>query len=116
MNLRKYFQGDDIPPQTKAVFDKIGIKDIVGTKNANQIKTYTTDAFKKIRPVPATAVGSAGITPVAGNVYSFNFFTDYNADLYWDNFHLNDMGIKILCRALKYIIYHNIFNPLPRYY
>ena len=57
-NLRKYVQGDDIPPQTKEVFDKIGIKNIVGTKNANQIKTYTTDAFKKIRPVPATAVAA----------------------------------------------------------
>ena len=44
------------------------------------------------------------------------WYMNYNADYYWDNWHLNDKGIKILCRALKNIIYHNLFNPLPRYH
>ena len=49
--------------------------------------------------------------------FSYRWYTDYNADLYRyrDRFHLNDTGIKILCRALKNIIYRNVFNPLPRF-
>ena len=39
---------------------------------------------------------------------------DINSELYRDKWHLNDAGIKILCRELKYAIYRNIFNPLPR--
>ena len=51
------------------------------------------------------------------NTYSeyFNeWCTNYRASLYWDNFHLNKEGLNVLCRALKYIVYHNIFNPLMR--
>jgi lysophospholipase L1-like esterase len=32
-----------------------------------------------------------------------------------DNWHLSDIGLKVLCRALKFLIYGNIFNPIPRY-
>ena len=38
----------------------------------------------------------------------------YNRELYRDNWHLNNSGLKVLCRALKYLIYSNLFNPLPR--
>ena len=47
---------------------------------------------------------------------------DINTDLYWDKYHLNDRkGIKILCRAIKEVIYGNIFYPwaicnIPSYY
>ena len=49
------------------------------------------------------------------NNFGRNWFTNYNAELYWDNFHLRDKGLSILCRALKQIIYHNAFDPLPRF-
>ena len=39
----------------------------------------------------------------------------HNRLLYRDNWHLNDIGLKVLCRALKFVIYGNIFNPIPRY-
>ena len=39
---------------------------------------------------------------------------DYNRNLYRDNIHLNDNGLKLLCRALKFVIHRNIFNPHPR--
>ena len=42
------------------------------------------------------------------------FHTDINNNLYRDKWHLNDNGLKILCRDLKFAIYHNLFNPLPR--
>ncbi len=38
-----------------------------------------------------------------------------NRLFYRDNWHLNDIGLKVLCRALKFLIYGNIFNPIPRY-
>ena len=38
-----------------------------------------------------------------------------NRLLYRDNWHLSDIGLKVLCRALKFLIYGNIFNPIPRY-
>ena len=38
-----------------------------------------------------------------------------NKLLYRDNWHLSDIGLKVLCRALKFLIYGNIFNPIPRY-
>jgi lysophospholipase L1-like esterase len=41
-------------------------------------------------------------------------FVDYNKQLYWDNLHLNDAGLKVLCRSLKYIIFGQVFNPLMR--
>ena len=41
---------------------------------------YMSDYNVSGAAVPATAVGSAGVTPAVGNVYSFNFFTDYNAN------------------------------------
>lgn len=39
---------------------------------------------------------------------------DVNECLYWDNFHLNSNGLKVLCRALKYVIYGQVFNPFMR--
>jgi alkylated DNA repair dioxygenase AlkB/lysophospholipase L1-like esterase len=39
----------------------------------------------------------------------------YNKALFRDNFHLNDAGLKVLCRALKFMIYGDLFNPHPRY-
>ena len=39
---------------------------------------------------------------------------NYNKYLYRDNWHLNDTGLKLLCRALKYLVYSNLYNPLPR--
>ena len=39
----------------------------------------------------------------------------YNRSLFRDNWHLNNAGLKVFCRALKFIIYGNMFNPLPRY-
>jgi lysophospholipase L1-like esterase len=39
----------------------------------------------------------------------------YDRTLFRDNFHLNDAGLKVLCRALKFMIYGNLFNPHPRY-
>ena len=47
---------------------------------------------------------------------------DFNQSLYWGNIHLNDNGLRVLCRALKYIIYGNACNPFasifynPDYY
>ena len=38
-----------------------------------------------------------------------------NRLFYRDNWHLNKVGLKVLCRALKFLIYGNIFNPIPRY-
>ena len=38
----------------------------------------------------------------------------YNEYLYRDRLHLNDVGLRILCRALKFIIYRNVFNPIMR--
>ncbi|NQZ52355.1 MAG: SGNH/GDSL hydrolase family protein [Moritella sp.] len=38
----------------------------------------------------------------------------YNNYLYRDRIHLNDIGLRILCRALKFIIYRNVFNPIMR--
>ena len=54
---------------------------------------------------------------------SFGLFLDFsgyyvniNSSLYADagmkmKLHLNDNGLKVLCRELKYLIYHNTFNP-----
>ena len=40
-----------------------------------------------------------------------NFNNEY---LYRDRIHLNDAGLRILCRALKFVIYRNVFNPIMR--
>ena len=54
---------------------------------------------------------------------SFGLFLDFsgyyvniNSSLYADagmkmKLHLNDNGLKVLCRELKFLIYHNTFNP-----
>ena len=34
--------------------------------------------------------------------------------LYRDKWHLNNEGLKVLCRALKFVIYNDIFNPIMR--
>ena len=39
----------------------------------------------------------------------------YNRALFRDNWHLNNAGLKVFCRALKFLIYGKLFNPLPRY-
>lgn len=39
----------------------------------------------------------------------------YNRTLFRDNYHLNNAGLKVLCRALKFLVYSNVFNPHPRY-
>ena len=36
---------------------------------------------------------------------------DFNQCLYRGNIHLNDNGLKVLCRALKFLIYGNSCNP-----
>ena len=36
---------------------------------------------------------------------------DIDRKLYRDRIHVNEMGLKILCRAIKYIIYNNVHNP-----
>lgn len=36
---------------------------------------------------------------------------DFNQSLYRGNLHLNDYGLRVLCKALKYIIYGNVCNP-----
>ena len=41
--------------------------------------------------------------------------TFYNRALFRDNWHLNNAGLKVLCRALKFLVYGKFFNPLPRY-
>ena len=47
---------------------------------------------------------------------------DFNQGLYRGNLHLNDYGLRVLCKALKYIIYGNVCNPFanisynPSYY
>ena len=40
------------------------------------------------------------------------FGVDYY--LYRDKWHLNNAGLKVLCRALKFVIYKDIFNPIMR--
>ena len=37
-----------------------------------------------------------------------------NRDLYRDRIHINDHGLKLLCRAIKFVIYNNVFNPYMR--
>ena len=49
----------------------------------------------------------------------FDRFLDnygYGVDeyLYRDKWHLNGEGLKVLCRALKFAIYKDIFNPIMR--
>ena len=49
----------------------------------------------------------------------FSRFLDvfgYGVDeyLYRDKWHLNDAGLKVLCRALKFVIFKDIFNPIMR--
>ena len=43
------------------------------------------------------------------------FKYDFDTNLYRDNLHLNNFGLSKLCRAYKYIIYRNVYNPLTRY-
>ena len=39
----------------------------------------------------------------------------YCSTLFRDNWHLSNAGLKVLCWALKFMIYGHLFNPLPRY-
>ena len=39
---------------------------------------------------------------------------DYNGYLYVDRLHLNKNGLKLLCRALKFVVFNNVFNPYMR--
>ena len=39
---------------------------------------------------------------------------DYNSNLFRDKWHLNDSGLRLLCRALKYVIYGNLFSSFSR--
>ena len=39
---------------------------------------------------------------------------DYNSYLYRNWLHLNDLGLKVLSRALKFVIYNDIFNPMMK--
>jgi len=39
----------------------------------------------------------------------------YNRTLFRDKYHLNNAGLKVFCRALKFLVYSNVFNPHPRY-
>ena len=39
---------------------------------------------------------------------------DYNKEFYRDSFHLNEHGLKLLCRDYKYIVHRNVHNPYPR--
>ena len=39
---------------------------------------------------------------------------DINAYLYRDRLHLNTFGLQVLCRALKYVIHRDVFNPIMR--
>ncbi len=41
-------------------------------------------------------------------------FRDYNSNLYRDKWHLNDMGLRLFCRALKYIIFSNMISSHVR--
>ena len=41
---------------------------------------------------------------------------DYNYSLFRDKWHLNEHGLKLLCRALKYIIFGNTFRSHMRTY
>ena len=36
---------------------------------------------------------------------------DYNSNLFRDKWHLNDHGLRLFCRALKYVIFDQSFNP-----
>ena len=39
---------------------------------------------------------------------------DYNSNLFRDKWHLNDSGLRLLCRALKYAVYGNLFSSFAR--
>ncbi len=39
---------------------------------------------------------------------------DYNSNLFRDKWHLNDFGLRLLCRALKYVVYGNLFSSVAR--
>lgn len=39
---------------------------------------------------------------------------DHNRNLYRDKLHLNEAGLIVLCRAIKHIIYNNVYNPYMR--
>ncbi len=42
-------------------------------------------------------------------------YRDHNFSLFRDKWHLNDTGLRVLCRALKYNVVHGkIFNPRMR--
>ena len=55
-----------------------------------------------------------------GCIYFDQFFDnyidgwDYNKRLYRDSFHLNENGLRLLCRYYKRIIHQNVHNPYPR--
>ena len=39
---------------------------------------------------------------------------DYNTYLFWDKWHLNGTGLRLFCRALKFVVYGSIFNARSR--
>jgi hypothetical protein len=73
-NLRKYFQGAEIPKQTQEIFDTIKIKKIIGQKNANQIRTYTTKAGNVLKATKAGIIG--GQTVKEGSMVHINAIRD----------------------------------------
>ena len=80
---------------------------------------YTVDAFNGYNRMLFDLCREYGCIyyDCFGLFLDFNdYFVDINRDLYADagmkmKIHLNDRGLKVLCRELKYIIYHNTFNP-----
>lgn len=56
------------------------------------------------------------------NCIFFDCFSDFldrwgiynDSYLYRDRIHLNDIGLRKLCRAMKFIIHKNVFNPITR--
>ena len=41
-------------------------------------------------------------------------YSDYNSYLFRDKWHLNDLGLRILCRSVKFCVYGNVFSSRPR--
>ena len=41
-------------------------------------------------------------------------YGDYNPSLFRDKWHLNNIGLRVLCRSIKFCIYGNIFSSLSR--
>lgn len=51
-----------------------------------------------------------------GNLHDINwdlFRYSWSGNRFNQGIHLNEKGLGVLCRALKYVVYHNIYNPHP---